>query len=59
MTSYSISIDYGRGLTHLMDFTPYDENDDLKTPAGELLAALLQLCPSGITLQVDAKVKGH
>ena len=55
MSQFEILIDYGTGPTHLMDFDPLDADDDLRTPAGELLRMLLQLNPRGISLEINLK----
>ena len=52
---YTVDIDYGSGMTHFMDFDPNDPNEDLRTPAGELLRLLLQLNPKGISLEINMK----
>ena len=53
--TYDVNIDYGHGFTHLMDFDPLDADEDLRTPAGELLRMLLQLNPRGISLEINLK----
>jgi len=52
---YGIEIDYGKGMMPLMEFDPLDADEDLRTPAGELLRMLLQLNPRGISLEINLK----
>lgn len=56
---FQIDIDYGKGLTKLMDFDTTNPMEELDMPAGELLAKLLSLCPSGIRLEINSKERGH